>query len=229
MLNIIRTFLSRQLINPVVDVFFPPICYICESSLLPDQKIICQDCWLKIPEFKGQIDQSLSKRSFDRLFILFEFDETIRRLIHLLKYKRHLTLASYFAIKASTRFELCHQSPYDEIIPVPLHRTRKRERGYNQSEEIAIELGRIMNIPVKSEHLMRIRFTSTQTKMSREEREKNVCNAFQCQQDLNGYCILLVDDVITTGNTIDVCVKTLRKAGAKKVDVLVIAHPPMKD
>ena len=105
MFNTIKTFLSKQLMNPLVDVLFPPVCYICDSYLQSGQKIICKNCWHKIPEFMGQIDKSLSKRTFDRLFILFEFEDTIRQLIHLLKYKRHLTLASYFAIEASTRFE----------------------------------------------------------------------------------------------------------------------------
>jgi ComF family protein len=208
-----------------VDVIFPPLCYICESYLQADQKIICQNCWLKIPEFNGQLDQSLSKRTFDRLFILFEFEDTIRQLIHLLKYKRHLTLASYFGIEASIRFDFCHHNPYDEIIPVPLHPTRRRERGYNQSEEIALALARIINIPVKSEHLMRIRLTSTQTRMTREERDMNVMGAFKCTANLSQKNILLIDDVITTGSTVEACLKVLKDAGAKKIDVLVIAHP----
>ena len=178
-----------------------------------------------MPVFDGNFDQSLSRRAFDRLFILFEFEDTIRQLIHLLKYKRHLTLASYFAIEASTRFEFSRHNPFDEIIPVPLHPTRKRERGYNQSEEIAVALGSILCIPVKSEHLTRIRFTSTQTRMTRDERDMNVSGAFKCTANLSKKNILLIDDVITTGSTVQACLKVLKDAGAETVDILVIAHP----
>ncbi len=225
MFNTGITFFKKNIINPVVDALFPPICYICESCLQPGQKIICESCWHEIPEFNGQLDQSLSKRSFDRLYILFEFEDTIRQLIHLLKYKRYLTLASHFAIEANTRFDFCHHNLYDEIIPVPLHPTRKRERGYNQSEEIAVALGSIISIPVKSEHLTRVRITSTQTRMTENERDMNVSGAFKCTAKLSKKNILLIDDVITTGSTVEECLKVLKEAGAERVDIFVIAHP----
>jgi ComF family protein len=218
-------FLKKQFFDPLVDVFFPPICYICDCYLPPGREIICQKCWDEIPAFNSQLDFSLSKRPFDRLFILFEFQDTIRQLIHLLKYKRHLTLASLFAEEANIRFSLSTDSQYDEIVPVPLYKTRERARGYNQSEEIANALNKIINVSVKSEHLVRIRPTSTQTRMSREERELNVSEAFYCPQKLTNRSILLVDDVITTGSTTEACVKVLKKAGVKNVDVFVIAHP----
>jgi ComF family protein len=178
-----------------------------------------------IPSFNGTCDQSIKERSFDEIFILFEFQEIIQALIHLLKYKRHLTLAYFFALEAKNRFNLDEGNCYNEIIPVPLYKTRKRERGYNQSEEIARALSKLINVPVKTEHLVRIRFTSTQTRMSREEREKNVFQAFHCPANLKSKSILLIDDVITTGSTVEACVKILKESGAKKVDVLVIAHP----
>lgn len=208
-----------------MNTLFPPICYICDYYLPPNKEIICENCWNEIPSFKGPLDNSLSRRSYDNLYILFEYQETIRDLIHLLKYKRHLTLASYFAQEAIFKFNLTSQSIYTQIIPVPLFKTRKRERGYNQSEEIAKALAESLNIPVKSEHLLRIRSTSTQTKMSREERESNVREAFYCPQKLTGHSILLVDDVITTGSTIEACTNTLKVSGANIVDVFVIAHP----
>ena len=182
-----------------------------------------------IPDFNGQLDHSLSKRSFDNLFILFEFQATIRQLIHLFKYKRHLSLANYFAQEAKTRFFQSDPCPYDEIIPVPLYKTRKRERGYNQSEEIAKALAAMINVPVKSEHLLRIHPTSTQTRMSREERELNVSKAFYCPKDLTGMSVLLIDDVITTGSTTEACLKILKQAGVNRLDVLVIAHPLEND
>jgi ComF family protein len=221
-------YLKREFFDPIIDVFFPPICYICDRYLPHDRKIICEQCWSEIPEFDGKLDQSLRIRSFDNLFILFEFEEKIRQLIHLLKYKQHLTLCRYFASEAKLIIPNLNNQTYNEIIPVPLYKTRRRERGYNQSEEIANAMAKIYNIPVKNEHLLRIRATSSQTKMTKEEREKNVRNAFHCPVNLDGNHILLVDDVITTGSTIEVCVNILKKAGADIVDVFTIAHPSPK-
>jgi competence protein ComFC len=217
--------LQRHFIDPLIDVLFPPLCYICYSLLPPHRKIICQVCWEKIPPFKGNLDNSLKDRSFNNLFILFEFEETIRLLIHLLKYKRHLTLAQYFARATAQCFPLFRARLYTAIVPVPLYKTRKRERGYNQSEELSKALGQLYHIPVDTELLLRMRYTASQTRMSREEREKNVKNAFYCPHKTQIQRILLVDDVITTGSTIEACIQALKNAGTNEVDVLAIAHP----
>jgi len=220
--------LQKNFIDPLIDVLFPPLCYICNSLLPSHRKIICQVCWEKIPLFKGNLDKSLKNKSFDNLFILFEFEETIRLLIHLLKYKRHLTLAQYFARAATQCFPLFHARLYTAIVPVPLYKTRKRERGYNQSEEMSKALGQLCHVPINTELLLRMRYTASQTKMSREEREKNVKNAFYCPRITQETRILLVDDVITTGSTIEACIQVLKKAGINEVDVLAIAHPREK-
>ena len=217
--------LQKHFFDPLIDVLFPPLCYICYSLLPPHQKIICQDCWEKIPLFKGNLDNSLKDRLFDNLFILFEFEETIRLLIHLLKYKHHLTLAQYFARETTKCFPFFHNRLYTAIVPVPLYKTRKRERGYNQSEELSKALGQLYHIPVNTELLLRMRYTASQTRMSRVEREKNVKNAFYCPHKIQETRILLVDDVITTGSTMEACIKVLKKAGNTEVDVFAIAHP----
>ncbi len=229
MQNTIGKYFKKQIFDPIVDVFFPPICYICDCYLHPGHKIICENCWSEIPAFDGKLDQSLSNRSFDNLFILFEFEDKIRQLIHLLKYKRHLTLAQYFACEAKLRFSNLQYGSYHAIVPVPLYKTRKRERGYNQSEEIANALSKIYQIPVKSEHLLRIRPTSSQTKMSREQRDLNMLDAFNCPQKNHERRILLIDDVITTGSTIDACAKALKKSGINEVDAFAVTHPPLEN
>ena len=229
MRNSIGKYIKKQIFDPIVDVFFPPSCYICDCHLPSGHKIICKKCWSEMPAFDGKLDQSLSKRSFDNYFILFEFEDKIRLLIHLLKYKRHLSLAHYFACEAKRRFPELKKGYYNEIIPVPLYKTRRRERGYNQSEEIANALAKIFQIPVKSEHLLRSRPTFSQTKMSKEEREKNVRKAFYCPENISGTNILLVDDVITTGSTVNACADALRTADVKMVDVFAIANPKISE
>jgi ComF family protein len=220
--------LNAYCVLPIKDIFFPPICTICEQIITTEYEIVCPDCWQKIPRFSGTLDDSPKKQSFNKIYIIFEFDESVRLLIHLLKYKRYLTLAHLFAREVKDYFRHCFSELPDIIIPVPLFKSRKRERGYNQSEVFSNALGKILNIPVKTELLLRIRYTASQTKMSKEEREKNIRNAFICRELITDLQILLVDDVVTTGSTIEACIKVLQKSGAKKVDVLAIAHPSIR-
>jgi ComF family protein len=110
---------------------------------------------------------------------------------------------------------------YDLIIPVPLHKGRMRERGYNQSYLISEGLSRVLNIPVKAGILIRSRYTDSQTTLSREGRIENVSGAFEIKSkhipEIEGRRILLLDDVITTGSTTESCAKTLKENGAKTV------------
>lgn len=224
-LNRYATRLWQLFLQPFIDICFPPICFKCENLLANSRKIICLDCWQKIPRFKTHTKNKLISLNINHAYILFEFERTVQHLIHLLKYEHHLTLASYFALEISNCFPSLCPNNYDVIVPVPLFRTRRRERGYNQTEEIAKNLSRCTMIHLETEYLLRVKSTRTQTQMTRQERRINVMNAFVCPTDLTGKRILLLDDVITTGSTVNACIKSLVKAGAKKVDVLAIAHP----
>jgi len=223
----IITLLRDFLLIPLTDVLYPPLCQYCDQLLPVNRRIICQTCWEKIPPFQGELDKSLQNRSFDNIFILFEYEEIIQMLIHLLKYNRYLSLTHYFARESLLRYpQLCNRG-YNAIIPVPLYKSRERERGYNQSEEISLALSSKLNIPVKNDLLLRQRYTLSQTTMSKKEREANVRDAFICPVPISEDLILLVDDVITTGSTTEACLNCLKNAGVKEVDVFTIAHPPL--
>jgi ComF family protein len=115
----------------------------------------------------------------------------------------------------------------DLIIPVPLHRSREKERGYNQSLLLAIAIGEVLEVPVRKEVLIRKRRTTSQTKLSAEERVRNVSGAFRVPHGkIEGSSILLVDDVLTTGATLNACTEALLKAGVKKVRVAAVACVP---
>ena len=215
----------HTLLDVLLDVFYPPVCYHCETLLPAGDKFICPTCRQQISAFNGTLDAALAGRSFDRIYILFEYGPIVRELIHLLKYNHTLALCALFAQEASHRFPCLKSENYTAVIPVPLHKTKRRERGYNQSEEIARALARQFNLCLKSERLLRLRYTSTQTKKSRQEREENMKDAFTCIHPLMSEKILLIDDVITTGSTIESCICTLKRAGATRVDVFAIAHP----
>jgi len=110
-----------------------------------------------------------------------------------------------------------------KITPVPLHKDKLHLRGYNQSFLLAKELSVLLHLPCDAQLLERTRQTDAQAKMTREERLKNVKNAFVATKDVNGEIILLIDDVLTTGATVDACAKALKKNGAEKVFVLTVA------
>jgi ComF family protein len=115
--------------------------------------------------------------------------------------------------------------PADVLIPVPLHRRRERERGYNQSELLARELGQLTGVPVATEVLRRTMDTPPQVSMSgHRERRRNIANAFQCTGEVSGQRVLLIDDVVTTGSTMAACAAPLKAAGATSVWGLALAR-----
>lgn len=115
--------------------------------------------------------------------------------------------------------------PADVLIPVPLHRCRERERGYNQSELLARELGTLIGLPVATEVLRRTRDTPPQVSMSgHRERRRNIADAFQCTGELSRQRVLLIDDVVTTGSTMAACAGPLKAAGATSVWGLALAR-----
>jgi ComF family protein len=117
-----------------------------------------------------------------------------------------------------------HQLKADVIVPVPLHETKLKERGYNQSELLARQLGQALNLPVNMTTLRRVRKTESQMTLKADERLKNVANAFSCaDQDLARYHVLLVDDVCTTGSTLDACAAALKAGGTVSVWGLTLA------
>lgn len=155
-----------------------------------------------------------------------------RKLIYQFKYQPYLkdlakTLASilieHFIISGKNTNEIWENSI---LVPIPLDKKKLKLRGYNQSEELAKELSPILKIPVILQNLIKIKSTKPQMELKKEEREKNLENAFQIKNlaELKGKKVFLVDDVYTTGSTMEECAKTLLKAGAKQVWGIVIAR-----
>ena len=214
-------------ISPILDTIFPPICALCECLLPQSRKIVCSKCIDTLPASQNDVSLPLNNKSFDSLYILYEFDEKIRQLIHMLKYKHCKILAHYLVEHAQkTRY---FRKNYDYIIPVPLHRVKLRERGYNQSAELAQQLALLSGIPYTATVLDRTRYTPSQTQFSIEERLHNVADAFRCSIDLHNKSILLVDDVVTTGSTVEACAGILKIAHARCVDVFALANPTLHE
>jgi len=155
----------------------------------------------------------------------FRFDGIMRLAIHQLKYRNLRALAAPLA-KLLNDYMVTNPAPGEVLVPVPLHRKRLRERGYNQSSLLAKELGKLIKLPVIDDNLIRKRFATPQTKTTTvDERRSNVVNAFTCRDHrLKDKQVLLIDDVSTSGATLDACAAALKATGATSVWGLVLAR-----
>lgn len=221
-----------------LSLLFPRICYGCGNHLLRNESLICTECFVIIPRtnYHLQKENPVAQLFWGRCpveyaaaFSYYNKGSRIRNLIHNLKYKGikevgyELGRIYGSALKASG-----FTDNIDMIIPVPLHSSRLRERGFNQSEAISSGLAATTGLPVNTGLLVRVTGSSTQTKRSRYERWVNVEGIFNItdHDSVAGRHLLLVDDVITTGSTIESCVNELLKAPGVKVSVVAIAYAP---
>lgn len=167
---------------------------------------------------------STTESSLDAVFPATIFAGPIRNAIQDFKYEGVLDLASPLADWLVATWRL-HGLAADLIVPVPLHPKREAERGYNQSALLARELSRRVNVPVAPADLVRIIRTRPQVGLSRDERRANIVGAFHCAGEVTDLRIVLVDDVCTTGATLEACAGELKAAGAKQVSGLTVARP----
>lgn len=216
-------------------LFYPRICAACSGNLSAQEEYICMSCQYHLPQtnYSGFKDNPLSKLFWGRTsietatsYFYFSNDSKVQRLIHQLKYKGQKELGIYLGEQYGRELK---QSPLfmhvDKIIPVPLHAKKLKKRGYNQAEYFAQGLSNSMNIPVLKHTLRRVKESGTQTKKTRYERWENVENIFRLVQPtaLIGKHILLVDDVITTGSTIEACASKLLEIEGLKISMASIA------
>ncbi len=188
----------------------PPLCPRCGKP--QSSGILCPSC----VSWQAEIDGIRSP---------FRFDGVIRQAIHQLKYRNVRALAIPLA-KLLRDYIVTNPVPGEVLVPVPLHRKRLKERGYNQTQLLARELGKLINLPVIDDCLIRQRHTSPQTSTSTvEERRSNVAGAFLClDQKLEGKQVTLIDDVSTSGATLNDCAVALKAAGAISAWGLVLAR-----
>ena len=213
-------------IEPVIAFALPAFCISCETKLENGRKIICPTCFDRLPvlpeEFINELVKEIDQPYFDTLHIKYQFAEQFQKLIHFFKYQRTLTLAKYFAEAIAP---IINNREYDLITGIPLNPIKEKERGYNQSALIAKELGKFLNIPVNNSLVKRIRNTPSQTKLNREQRIKNMNDAFDCDTNLRDQKIILIDDIITTGSTLNACAQVLKRQKATKVTAVALATP----
>ena len=155
----------------------------------------------------------------------FRFEGTIREAVHQLKYQNLRALAVPLAGMLQDYLS-ANPLEFDAIVPVPLHRKRMRERGYNQAQLLARELGKLIEIPVRDDVLTRLKHTPPQARTATvDERKHNIADAFSCRDNsLQGKHVLLLDDVATSGTTLDTCAAALKTSGVSTVWGLTMAR-----
>jgi ComF family protein len=218
-----------------ISLLLPRLCYGCGNHLMRNEKLICTECYILIPRTNYHLkpDNPVSQLFWGRCLIeraaAFSFytkDSRIRKLIHQLKYKGIKEVGSELGrIYARTLQSSGFLEEIDVIIPVPLHSSKKRQRGFNQSDVISQGISDVAGIPMDTKLLVRKTVTKTQTRKSRYDRWTNVQDIFRVtdQSRIKNMHILLVDDVITTGSTLEACANELLKAENVKVSIVALA------
>lgn len=228
-----------------LDVALPPLCPSCREPL-GDGVGLCATCWSKLsmiePPYCARLgipftydpgpgllsmEAIASPPAYERARAAVRYDDVARSLVHAYKYGDRLDLARLMAgWMARAGRELLDDA--DALVPVPLHWRRLWARRFNQSATLAAEISTVCKVPVIHDALRRVRATVQQVGLSKSERADNVQGAFRVPTDLKaevaGRRLVLIDDVLTSGATVDTCARALLRAGAAQVDVLVFAR-----
>ncbi len=228
------------LLRGLLDLVLPPSCQVCRNSrefplcrrCCEGFRLIgpplCQKCGTPLHGPADLIFTCVPCRHRRLHFFAARaagvFDSTLREAIHALKFRARRTLAAPLgALMADCAAADARLQSAQIVVPVPLHRSRLRERGFNQSELLAREVAERMGFPLTADLLIRGQVTQAQSGLSLEDRRRNVRGAFVASGQINGSTVLLVDDVISTGSTASECARALRKVGAAHVVVLTAA------
>lgn len=226
------------MLKPLLNLFFPKVCYACHNLLGDNEDTICIDCRHNLPitNFHFEGNDAIKKVLYGRAQIengtaLFRFEkkESVQRLIHGLKYKGYQNIGT--TLGGWLGGELKEVKAYqniDIVIPVPLHKKKLRKRGYNQVAKFGQEIALALNAKYTDNVLVKITNTKSQTKKGRFARwtDSNELFALKNMNLIEHKHILLVDDIITTGATIEACTTVLKQAKNVKISVATMAIVP---
>lgn len=221
-------------LNHILSIFLPDLCLLCDRPLEGSGPYVCPACWGSLTVWPDRTAQPLRplRGLLDRLWIGWSYDERMRHIIHLFKYESRPELAEklvqQWLLAIPHRDEL---SGCDLLLPVPIHPARRRWRGYNQSQRLALHLGQALKLPVADDDLLRVVNTPSQTELDREERWKSVRDAFRLRDSgaFRNQRVVLVDDLATSGATLKALGLLLREAGAASVSAAVLASPELRE
>lgn len=221
--------IAKSILNPLLDFIFPRVCLNCQQLLPDGEQYVCPPCWESIERVHErhplfiETKEKLTAAGFVNDLVscfVFETDGVFQRLAHAMKYEGFKLLGVKLGRELGAVLQQ-QKTRADFLIPIPLHRRKYRERGYNQAELIARGVSEMTQIPVRNDLVQRHRDTETQTKLSIDKRQENMEDAFEVlpniREQLKGKMCILIDDVITTGATIQSCAEELLVKGASRV------------
>ncbi len=233
-MSVLRTVFSTYA-GDFVELFFPRICMVCNNTLFRGEELVCMHCLHELPRtnFHKEEQNPVAEVFYGRVrieqataFFYFNKGSRYRKLLHALKYQGRsevgFLLGKHFGIDL---LDSSHFSSVDLICPVPLHPKKQKKRGYNQSEYIARGMALQMGKQISTGNLVRVVDTASQTRRGRYERWENVEGIFDVKDkaEFEGKHVLLIDDVVTTGSTLEACADALiRTVGDVKVSIATL-------
>jgi ComF family protein len=222
-------------ISSIIDFFYPRICPGCKIALVKGENCICSKCLFQLPRtnFLADKENVVAKIFWGRIyienaasFLYFQKGGRLQEILHHLKYRKLGQIGVELGQLFGKELIQSHFAEANVIVPVPLHPSRLRKRGYNQSEKIGQGISETMGIPMITNAIKRVQKNESQTHKSRYDRWENVEQIFKISDTftLTGKHVLLVDDVITTGATIEACAHEILKTPNCKVSIVTIAY-----
>lgn len=235
----------KEWFNELANYIIPPTCVVCGRELLRYEKHMCLECFAGLPmTYFWKYQDNSAEISFwgkvriERVYSLFFYRGSYKKLLYSIKYKSNIRLCKYLGKAIGSKIAeslIISNDKIDYIIPVPLHFLKKWKRGFNQSEIIAKEICKELNNATQKTQvinlLKRVRFTKTQTHKNKMERWKSVEHAFTTKNNLKKYTnsinnkhILIIDDVLTTGATIESCANAILKKYNCRISIATLAY-----
>lgn len=230
---LIRMIGLKDVKDSLLHLFFPHVCNGCGNDVLGKDSVLCMRCMEALPEtnFESHQDNPVEKLFWGRLPLVsasgqfyFTKESLVQRLMHLFKYKRNRELGLQLGKMMGEQLQRSQRFHADALIPLPLFPAKEKRRGYNQAMVLCEGISEAMGIPILDKVVMRPQHTDTQTKKGRIERWTNMEGKFVLNDPgaINGKHILLVDDVVTTGATLEACGAELLKAGDVRLSIVTL-------
>lgn len=204
-----------------------PVCDDCRNRVEYVAEPVCKKCGKPLTDQRGEycVDCTRHAHSFTQGKALWVYKGCVKESVYRLKYSNRREYGKSYAQELARQYgRWILRKGVQVIVPIPLHRKRQRQRGYNQAEIIARELGRLLELPVCPDLLVRCLYTKPQKELDDRERKANLKKAFQLNRDIRGLeRVLLVDDIYTTGSTMDGAAKVLKHAGIREIYAISVS------